>query len=405
MKSKDVEKPKDTPKKKVSIDVCPECKVRENDSSKKKLYKCHYCERYFCKRHLPPRLGVMRNAIEEIKDPVLKNKVYEEWEKTDGHPDWEWTRKYFKELKEKEIEEREKFFKLLDKYKEVKEEKPTQIPRKSSKLISHVKVPTVKVPTTKNLRNFCWRIRISSYSLIKNFIIIFTVLCVLYLFSLNKINFPSILYRSIILLIGGYFLWFIYQKSKRYIPYKWLIISGIIIATFYFYSTGNYSELKIIDKVVGIEGFVDSLKNKFSSLSTSSQNVVESSSLKPSYIKICERKAKEYIENLRLKSTVDFSYNIIEIREFLTPEDAESFAKDKVSSFRSYKICREKMVEFKYVPINLPQKIITIIYEVRYTTPTSICMFDFCGTIEKFTDVIYCGNDGRILEKGISSNC
>ncbi len=105
-------------KRKLLIDICPECKVREGDSSRKRLYKCRYCGRYFCKRHLPPRLAVLRSAIESIKDPILREKAYREWRKPNGHPDWIWTKKFFEELKTKEEERREKFFETLDRWKE-----------------------------------------------------------------------------------------------------------------------------------------------------------------------------------------------------------------------------------------------------------------------------------------------
>jgi len=105
------------------IDVCSECKVRENDSSKKKLFKCRFCERYFCKKHLAPRLAMMRSAIEEIKDPVLRDKVYEEWRKKDGHPDWAWTEKYFEKIKIEEERKRERFWEAVERLKEISEEK------------------------------------------------------------------------------------------------------------------------------------------------------------------------------------------------------------------------------------------------------------------------------------------
>ena len=73
-------------------------------------YQCNYCGRRFCKKHLRPRLATPRSFIEKIKDPVLKDKVYEEWRRPNGHPDWVWTRKYFEELELKKEEERRKFF-------------------------------------------------------------------------------------------------------------------------------------------------------------------------------------------------------------------------------------------------------------------------------------------------------
>ena len=111
-------------KKQYKIGICTECKVREGDSSKKKLYKCPYCKKWFCEKHIKPRLTITRSAIERIKDPVLREKVYEEWRKEDGHPDYIWTRQYFENLEIKEREEREKVWKALDKLKESKEISP-----------------------------------------------------------------------------------------------------------------------------------------------------------------------------------------------------------------------------------------------------------------------------------------
>jgi len=111
-------------KKQYKIGICTECKVREGDSSKKKLYKCPYCKKWFCEKHIEPRLTLTRSAIERIKDPVLREKVYEEWRKKDGHPDYVWARQYFENLEIKEREEREKVWKALDKLKESKEISP-----------------------------------------------------------------------------------------------------------------------------------------------------------------------------------------------------------------------------------------------------------------------------------------
>ena len=107
-------------KRKVVMGICPECKVRDGDSSKKRLYRCSHCDRYFCKRHLPPRLVIMRNKLEEIKDPVLKDKLEEEWRKPNGHPCWQWTQKYFEGLKSEESKSIEELHVLLNKLKDIK---------------------------------------------------------------------------------------------------------------------------------------------------------------------------------------------------------------------------------------------------------------------------------------------
>jgi hypothetical protein len=103
------------------LGVCPECKVRDGDSSKKKLYQCPYCGRWLCEKHIEPRIATTRGAIEQIRDPILRDKVLEEWRKPDGHPDVVWTKKYFEDLKRKAEEEREKIWEVMDVLKEIKE--------------------------------------------------------------------------------------------------------------------------------------------------------------------------------------------------------------------------------------------------------------------------------------------
>jgi len=86
------------------LDVCPECKVREGDSSEKKLFQCRYCERWFCERHLEPRLAVIRDFNKIIKDKEWRDMVEEDWKREDGHSDYAYTKERFDELKvEKEI--------------------------------------------------------------------------------------------------------------------------------------------------------------------------------------------------------------------------------------------------------------------------------------------------------------
>jgi len=81
------------------LDICPECKVREADSSEKKLYQCQYCERWFCERHLEPRLTVIRDFKTVIKDTAWRNIIEKEWRRKDGHPDFAYTWERFEELK------------------------------------------------------------------------------------------------------------------------------------------------------------------------------------------------------------------------------------------------------------------------------------------------------------------
>jgi hypothetical protein len=131
------------------VGVCPECKVRENDSSKKRLYKCPYCGRYFCEKHIEPRIAILRSDIDNINNPVLRDILYEEWRKPNGHPDWIWSREYLKKLKLEEERKREEFFQLMDLLKgnelkkwelEEKKEKPKVATIKESVTIIPKKV-------------------------------------------------------------------------------------------------------------------------------------------------------------------------------------------------------------------------------------------------------------------------
>lgn len=86
-------------KKESGMDVCPECAVRDRDSSGKRVYQCQYCERWFCQKHLDPRLAVFRDLNKLIKDKEWRTVVEEDWKREDGHPDYAYTKERFDELK------------------------------------------------------------------------------------------------------------------------------------------------------------------------------------------------------------------------------------------------------------------------------------------------------------------
>jgi len=86
------------------FDVCPECKKLEGDSSEKRLFQCPSCERWFCERHLEPKLAFIRDFNKIIRDKEWRDRVEEDWKREDGHPDYAYTKESFDELKiEKEI--------------------------------------------------------------------------------------------------------------------------------------------------------------------------------------------------------------------------------------------------------------------------------------------------------------
>ena len=66
------------------VDQCPECIVRDNDSSEKKVFRCKFCEKWLCEKHLAPRACYFPNlkAPDRIKATYLSEK-----DREDGHPD------------------------------------------------------------------------------------------------------------------------------------------------------------------------------------------------------------------------------------------------------------------------------------------------------------------------------
>jgi len=73
-------------KRKYEVGICPLCKVRDNDPSHKRLYKCKKCGRYYCKKHIRQKHTLTPIQIQRIKDPILREKLYKEWRREDAHP-------------------------------------------------------------------------------------------------------------------------------------------------------------------------------------------------------------------------------------------------------------------------------------------------------------------------------
>lgn len=86
------------------IDSCVECCVRDRDFSKKKVYRCDLCDRWFCEKHFEPRLAFIKDLDASEKIPEISALYHTEVEgKEDGHPDFEYSRRKLAEL---DIEEK-----------------------------------------------------------------------------------------------------------------------------------------------------------------------------------------------------------------------------------------------------------------------------------------------------------
>jgi len=115
------------------IDICVECKVRDGDSSKKKVFKCGLCERWFCQKHIEPRLAFIRDYDAMTRFPEIRVLLDSEWNREDGHPDFVYSRKKFEEIEMEEKKRNELIKQALDRmnrYYAEAEDSELEIPEK-----------------------------------------------------------------------------------------------------------------------------------------------------------------------------------------------------------------------------------------------------------------------------------
>src|SRR3989338_3985900 len=97
-----------------SDDLCA-----KQDCNDKALYRCEYCNKGFCSTHKDPKVAMMRNAVDAIKDREERLTLYEEIRREDAHPCWVYNKAYFsgnKNISPKRREEEEEA--IIEKYNE-----------------------------------------------------------------------------------------------------------------------------------------------------------------------------------------------------------------------------------------------------------------------------------------------
>jgi hypothetical protein len=109
-----------------------ECCVRERDLSQKKDYRCELCDRWFCERHIEPRLAFIRDLRAIEHSPEVRALYYTEMRYKNGHPDFEYSRRKFRQLDIEEKKRNELIKQALDRmnhyYAEVEiPEKPIDV--------------------------------------------------------------------------------------------------------------------------------------------------------------------------------------------------------------------------------------------------------------------------------------
>lgn len=96
------------------IDSCVECCVRDNDFSEKKVFQCKLCERWFCEKHIEPRLAFIKDLKAIEKSPEIRALYYTEVEGKEGHPDFVYSRIKLMELDMEEKRRNELIKEALD---------------------------------------------------------------------------------------------------------------------------------------------------------------------------------------------------------------------------------------------------------------------------------------------------
>ncbi|MFH7880847.1 MAG: CAP domain-containing protein, partial [Candidatus Aenigmatarchaeota archaeon] len=96
------------------------------------------------------------------------------------------------------------------------------------------------------------------------------VLVLANLFLTGKFNLFNIILRSLGFSFILYILSSIYRNTKYKLPWKWIIIAFLVIVFAHIYSARDFSSFKLIDKLIGIENFTNSLISLYINFTRSS---------------------------------------------------------------------------------------------------------------------------------------
>ena len=91
---------------KQEIGICYECSTKNIDSSKKTVYHCDLCNKWFCETHLNPKFPYFVDwdtTFDVQGDPEVKALFFSEYRRNDGHADFVYLRKTIEAL---ELEEK-----------------------------------------------------------------------------------------------------------------------------------------------------------------------------------------------------------------------------------------------------------------------------------------------------------
>jgi len=111
------------------------------------------------------------------------------------------------------------------------------------------------------------------------------------------------------------------------------------------------------------------------------------------HIKKCKENFYEFMRKAKIKSIIDFSYSIIEIKEFNSNEEANKYSEEFTSGGGFFFYTYPSGVGSKICKTENSSKVVLILHEIRPNRQ------DFDGM--KFTEPFYCDENGDTLERCI----
>lgn len=84
--------------------ICYECLTKNGDSSKKPVYYCDLCQKWYCQLHSKPKFPYFvdwETQFDVQGNPAVKAMFHSEYGRKDGHSDFEYLRQYIEREKEK----------------------------------------------------------------------------------------------------------------------------------------------------------------------------------------------------------------------------------------------------------------------------------------------------------------
>lgn len=251
--------------------ICSVCKDMGRKSYKADS-ECRFCGKSFCDEHIAPRKLIKKFRNEKLIDnfqPFSGHACaeYEEGtsiklkpETISGYdPDIIWN--YVNGVPIP-VGRKSEIGLVSGSSHESKEHEENRSEDNEEKIISHK--ASINRHHAAKLKALWYDFGITPKSFIKYALIFLILLTVANLYFTGTFDIVSIILRSIGFTLLYYAILFLHDKTKYHVPWKWLIIAALVILIAYLYKTENFSVLKPIDQLIGIENFTGRILSSFS---------------------------------------------------------------------------------------------------------------------------------------------